>query len=72
MRSDVDAGEQQAAYVFLTLMAVCFGGTWLAGKVAVDAISPFTLAATARRDRVGTALGMGTQQAGRRPSRRSC
>ncbi len=46
MRSDVDAGEQQAAYVFLTLMAVCFGGTWVAGKVAVDAISPFTLAAT--------------------------
>ncbi len=46
MRSDVDAGEQQAAYVFPTLMAVCFGGTWVAGKVAVDAISPFTLAAT--------------------------
>ncbi len=40
------AASRRTAYILLTLMAVCFGGTWVAGKVAVAAISPFTLAAT--------------------------
>lgn len=35
----------QTAYVLLTLMALFFGGTWVAGKVGVDAIPPITLAA---------------------------
>lgn len=34
------------AYVLLTLMAIFFGGTWVAGRVAVDAIPPMTVAAT--------------------------
>jgi drug/metabolite transporter (DMT)-like permease len=33
------------AYLMLTAMAVCFGGTWVAGAVAVDAAPPFTIAA---------------------------
>ncbi|HEX7196332.1 MAG TPA: DMT family transporter [Candidatus Limnocylindria bacterium] len=39
-----DAGDR-AAYLMLTAMAVCFGGTWVAGAVAVDAAPPFTIAA---------------------------
>ena len=35
----------RAAYLMLTAMAVCFGGTWVAGAVAVDAAPPFTIAA---------------------------
>ncbi len=34
-----------SAYLYLTLMALFFGGTWVAGKVGVDAIPPVTLAA---------------------------
>lgn len=33
------------AYLVLTLSALCFGGTWVAGKLAVDAIPPMTVAA---------------------------
>ena len=33
------------AYLALTAMAICFGGTWVAGKVAVDALPAFTVAA---------------------------
>lgn len=40
-RSAGDAG----AYAMLTGMAVCFGGTWVAGAVAVDAAPPFAVAA---------------------------
>jgi drug/metabolite transporter (DMT)-like permease len=36
---------ERAAYVMLTAMAICFGGTWVAGAVAVDAAPPFTIAA---------------------------
>jgi drug/metabolite transporter (DMT)-like permease len=36
---------ERTAYLLLTGMAICFGGTWVAGKVAVDEIGPFTLAA---------------------------
>lgn len=35
----------RAAYLMLTSMAICFGGTWVAGAVAVDAAPPFTIAA---------------------------
>lgn len=35
----------RTAYVLLTAMAICFGGTWVAGAVAVDAAPPFTIAA---------------------------
>lgn len=41
-----DEAARRTAYFLLTLMALCFGGTWVAGKVAVDAIPPMTLAAT--------------------------
>ncbi|MBI2973701.1 MAG: EamA/RhaT family transporter, partial [Armatimonadetes bacterium] len=37
--------ERRTAFVLLTFMALFFGGTWVAGKVAVDAIPPMTLAA---------------------------
>ena len=35
----------RTAYLMLTGMALCFGGTWVAGAVAVDAAGPFTIAA---------------------------
>lgn len=37
--------SDRAAYLMLTGMAICFGGTWVAGAVAVDAAPPFTIAA---------------------------
>lgn len=37
--------NDRAAYVMLTGMALCFGGTWVAGAVAVDAVPPFAIAA---------------------------
>ena len=37
--------SDRAAYLMLTGMALCFGGTWVAGAVAVDAAPPFTVAA---------------------------
>jgi drug/metabolite transporter (DMT)-like permease len=37
--------SDRAAYLMLTGMALCFGGTWVAGSVAVDAAPPFTIAA---------------------------
>ena len=40
-------GDRRAAYVSLLVVAVSFGGTWVAGKVAVESIEPPT-AATAR------------------------
>src|SRR5262245_4288265 len=46
--------ERRTAYLLLFAMAVCFGGTWPAGKRAVDDVSPFTVAAT--RFTIATAL----------------
>lgn len=40
-----ERSRDQAAYLMLTGMAVCFGGTWVAGAVAVDAAPPFAIAA---------------------------
>ena len=37
--------DERTAYIMLTGMAICFGGTWVAGAVAVDAAPPFTIAA---------------------------
>lgn len=37
--------DERFAYLMLTGMALCFGGTWVAGAVAVDAAPPFTIAA---------------------------
>lgn len=37
--------NDRSAYLILTAMAFCFGGTWVAGAVAVDAAPPFTIAA---------------------------
>jgi len=37
--------SDRTAYLMLTGMALCFGGTWVAGAVAVDAAGPFTIAA---------------------------
>ena len=38
-------GERRTAYLLLLAMAVCFGGTWPAGKLAVENVTPFTVAA---------------------------
>ena len=35
----------RGAYLMLTGMAICFGGTWVAAAVAVDAAPPFAIAA---------------------------
>lgn len=45
MDSPADRGSERAAYLMLTGMAVCFGGTWVAGAVAVDGAPPFAIAA---------------------------
>jgi drug/metabolite transporter (DMT)-like permease len=37
--------SDRAAYLMLTGMALCFGGAWVAGAVAVEAAPPFTIAA---------------------------
>lgn len=37
--------RDRSAYLLLLGMAVCFGGTWPAGKLAVEEASPFTVAA---------------------------
>jgi drug/metabolite transporter (DMT)-like permease len=37
---------RRTAYLFLLAMAVCFGGTWPAGKLAVEELQPFTVAAS--------------------------
>ena len=36
---------RRVAYVLLTIMALCFAGTWVAGKVAVRTMPPMALAA---------------------------
>ncbi|MEX2210172.1 MAG: DMT family transporter [Gaiellaceae bacterium] len=36
--------SQRTAYVMLAGMALCFGGTWPAGKLAADEIEPFAVA----------------------------
>lgn len=40
-----DRASERTAYLMLTGMAVCFGGTWVAGAIAVDAAPAFTIAA---------------------------
>jgi drug/metabolite transporter (DMT)-like permease len=45
MTSPHHRADDRVAYLLLTAMAVCFGGTWVAGAVAVDAAPPFTIAA---------------------------
>lgn len=39
------ARDDRTAYLLLIAMAICFGGTWVAGKWAVDEMPPFTIAA---------------------------
>ncbi|MGH2427773.1 MAG: DMT family transporter [Candidatus Limnocylindria bacterium] len=39
------SAAERGAYLMLTGMAICFGGTWVAGAVAVDAAPAFTIAA---------------------------
>lgn len=45
MDSSTTRTNDRAAYAMLTGMAICFGGTWVAGAVAVDAAPPFAIAA---------------------------
>ena len=45
LTNHAEPGTERAAYVMLTAMAICFGGTWVAGAVAVEAAPPFTIAA---------------------------
>jgi len=42
--TQMTGSNDRAAYAMLTGMAVCFGGTWVAGAVAVDAAPPFAIA----------------------------
>jgi len=37
--------HDRVAYAALVVTAICFGGTWVAASVAVDALPPFTIAA---------------------------
>ena len=46
--------RDRSAYLLLLGMAVCFGGTWPAGKLAVEEVGPFTVAAA--RFTIATAL----------------
>jgi drug/metabolite transporter (DMT)-like permease len=46
--------DERTAYLMLTAMAVCFGGTWVPAAVAVESVPPFTIAAV----RFGLAAGM--------------
>lgn len=46
--------RDRTAYLLLLAMAVCFGGTWPAGKLAVEEAGPFTVAAV--RFLIATAL----------------
>jgi drug/metabolite transporter (DMT)-like permease len=39
-------GAQHVAYASLVAMAVCFGGTWPAGKIAAEHVAPATVATT--------------------------
>jgi drug/metabolite transporter (DMT)-like permease len=48
------ARTDRSAYLLLLGMAVFFGGTWVAGKVAVDEVPPATIAAA--RFALATAL----------------
>lgn len=57
--------DERVAYVLLTGMAVCFGGTWVAGAVAVDAAPPFTIAAV--RFGIASVLLYGWTRLARRP-----
>ena len=45
MQSPADGASDRTAYLMLTGMALCFGGTWVAGAVAVDGAPPFAIAA---------------------------
>jgi drug/metabolite transporter (DMT)-like permease len=45
MTSHDRGADDRVAYLLLTAMAICFGGTWVAGAVAVDSAPPFTIAA---------------------------
>jgi drug/metabolite transporter (DMT)-like permease len=36
---------ERTAYLMLTAMAICFGGTWVPAAVAVEFVPPFTIAA---------------------------
>lgn len=40
-----EAHRTRVAYLAVVASAACFGGTWVAGSVAVDAFPPFTIAA---------------------------
>lgn len=37
--------SDRTAYLMLTAMAVCFGGTWVPASIAVESVPPFTIAA---------------------------
>ncbi|MGH2453593.1 MAG: EamA family transporter [bacterium] len=40
----VHTTDKRGAYILLTLGMLCFGGTWVAGALAVEAIPPATVA----------------------------
>jgi drug/metabolite transporter (DMT)-like permease len=63
--ADPDRASDRAAYLMLTGMAVCFGGTWVAGAVAVDAAPPFAIAAA--RFGIASLLLFGWAKLARRP-----
>jgi drug/metabolite transporter (DMT)-like permease len=45
MNHEHPTADRRIAYLLLTIMALCFAGTWVAGKVAVRTMPPMALAA---------------------------
>jgi drug/metabolite transporter (DMT)-like permease len=45
MSATLTRSEERTAYLLLVAMAICFGGTWVAGAWAVDEMPPFSIAA---------------------------
>lgn len=60
-----DTRGERSAYLLLVAMAIFFGGTWVAGKWAVDELPPFTIAAL--RFGSGALLLFGWARIGGRP-----
>lgn len=57
--------SDRTAYLMLIGMALCFGGTWVAGAVAVEAVPPFTIAAV--RFAIASVLLYGWARVANRP-----
>lgn len=57
--------SDRTAYLMLTAMAICFGGTWVPSAIAVDSVPPFTIAAV--RFGIASVLLLAWSRLARRP-----